>query len=137
MVVAADSSPDMRRGPEAGARRLGDISLCHRRRGRGEKGATSSSTDEGQLPPDAFDAANARKPVCQLASPAVLRMPDGEHGFEQGNVEEGFAKADRILEFKARRTVAHLGRAGAAEAITRWNGGLSGIMGQTPARLRA
>ena len=79
-------------------------------------------TCEGQLPKDRFDAANAVNPYANALS-RLLFILDGTHTFEQGSVERGFAEADMVVEFKARRRWHTWAQPELPCAITRWNGG--------------
>jgi CO/xanthine dehydrogenase Mo-binding subunit len=79
-------------------------------------------TNEGQLPKSDFDAANDANPYANITS-RLFFVPDEEHTFEQGSVEAGFAEADRILEFNARRWYHTWAQPELPTAITRWNSG--------------
>ena len=92
--------------------------------------------DEGQLPKSAFDAANDANPTPTSLS-RLFFVPDEEHSFEQGNVGGGFAEADKIMEFKARRRWHTWAQ---PELPTRYHEverRISGAVGKTPARVRA
>ena len=55
-----------------------------------------------KIPTEIFDSTNANNPYANVFS-GVFRISEGKNTFEQGDVRKGFAEADRIIEFKARR----------------------------------
>jgi xanthine dehydrogenase molybdenum-binding subunit len=77
---------------------------------------------EGQLDDKTFDEAVAKFAYANAFS-GVFRIARGEHLYEKGDIEKGFAEADRILEFKGRRRWHTWAQPELATAITRWNGG--------------
>lgn len=75
-----------------------------------------------KVPDEVFRSANVNNPYANAFS-GVFRIAEGKNTFEQGNVEQGFVEADKIIEFRARRYWHTWAEPEFPIAITRWNGG--------------
>ncbi|MDR1604759.1 MAG: xanthine dehydrogenase family protein molybdopterin-binding subunit [Gracilibacteraceae bacterium] len=75
-----------------------------------------------KVPNDIYDAVNENNPYASAFS-ELFRIAEGHRTFEQGSVKKGFAEADKIIEFKARRRMHTWAQPEIPSAICRWNGG--------------
>jgi CO/xanthine dehydrogenase Mo-binding subunit len=75
-----------------------------------------------KVPTEVFDLTNANNVYANPFS-HFFHIHEGKNTFEQGNVEQGFAEADKIIEFKARRYWHTWAEPEFPSAIVKWNGG--------------
>ena len=74
-----------------------------------------------KVPVEIFDRVNANN-IYANAFSHFFHILEGKNTFEQGNVEQGFVEADKIIEFTARRRAHLWAGAEMASTVVRWNG---------------
>ncbi|MGD0489821.1 MAG: xanthine dehydrogenase family protein molybdopterin-binding subunit [Syntrophorhabdales bacterium] len=75
-----------------------------------------------KVPNEIFDSSNVNNPYASAFS-GVFRIAEGRNIFQKGDVEKGFAEADKVIEFPARRYWHTWAEPELPSALCRWNGG--------------